>query len=144
MLTILEQWNLHAQKRNNEAFFPMRYDVLKSPLFKNLSSKAKALLFEFASQYTGYNNGDFSISYKQMKQKGWHSPITLDKAKNELLETEFLILTRQGGRNQCSLFALSFLAIDECQSKLDIQSTKKAPDNWKKQHYQLINQSQVN
>ena len=136
----IEIWNEHAKKRDDKAFFPFRYDVLRSPLFKQLSSKAKALLLELVGQYNGYNNGDFSISFKQMKNKGWSSPTTLNEAKKELVETELVLITRQGGRNQCSLYGISFLAIDECNGKLDVNPTEKPPDNWKKHHYKLINE----
>ncbi len=137
----IDVWNEHAKKRGDEVFFPFRYDVLRSPLFKLLSCRAKALLIEFVSQYNGYNNGDFSISFNQMKDKGWSSPTTLNEAKKELIETELVIITRQGGRNQCSLYGVSFLAIDNCNGKLDVKSTEKPPDNWKKHHYKLLNKS---
>lgn len=137
----IDKWKEHANKRNNEPFFPFRYDVLRSPLVSGLSPYAKSLLLEFTSQYNGYNNGDFSASFKQMKEKGWNSSVTLNKAKKELIDAELIIVTRQGGRNQCSLYGLSFFAIDECQGKLDIPSTEKASDDWKKHHYRLLNQT---
>ena len=42
------------------------------------------------------------------------------------------IVSRMGGRNTCSLYALTFQAIDECKGKLDISSSIVASGDWKK------------
>lgn len=62
---------------------------------------------------------------------------TLHKAKRELLESGLIAVSRQGGKNQCTLYALTFLAIDDCGGKLDIGETSRAPDDWKRRHYEL-------
>jgi len=59
------------------------------------------------------------------------------RALKELEDAEFLIVSRQGGKNQCTLYALTFLAIDDCGGKLDIGETSRAPDDWKRRHYEL-------
>jgi len=66
-----------------------------------------------------------------MKKRGWKSESTLNKVKKELLNTGWIILTRQGGKNRCSLYAVSFQSIDDCKGKLDIPTTNTAPGNWK-------------
>ena len=55
----------------------------------------------------------------------------LAKAKKELIKQDVIHLTRQGGRNKCSLYALTWFPNDECKGKLDITSTTTAPVNWR-------------
>ena len=43
-----------------------------------------------------------------------------------------LMMTRQGGRNKASLYAVTFQPINECGGKLDIAPTDIAPGDWKK------------
>lgn len=97
-----------------------------------LSMPAKVLLWEFCHQYTGYNNGDLCATYSELKKRGWRSKGTLARAIAELKDRRWIIIARQGGRNQCSLYALTFKAIDECKGKLDILSTNVASGDWKK------------
>ena len=136
-------WEQHKVWRGGRSFSPLVHEVFQSPLYYSLSARAKALLVEFLAQYNGYNNGDFSAVYSDMKNKGWNSPTTLNEARKELLDVDLIITTRQGGKNKCSLFGLSFLAINECGGKLDVKATEKPPDNWKKHNYILMNQSKA-
>jgi hypothetical protein len=113
--------------------------VVNSEEWANLSAHAVKLLLEVYRHYNGYNNGNLSMPWSELKQRGWRSSATADKAKDELLGAGFLIQTRQGGKNLCSLFAVSFKAIDECldktgRSKCDagIKPTPTAPGGWQK------------
>lgn len=133
----IKKWEEHKAKRGGESFFPMRFDVLKSPLFTALSGNAIKLLMHLIAQYNGNNNGNLTAVFSQMRGNGWSSPATLNKAKHELTESGLVVVSRQGGRNQCSLYALTFLAIDDCGGLLDIQATERPPDNWKKKHYEI-------
>jgi len=54
-----------------------------------------------------------------MKEKGWTRG-TLDRAKKDLLKNGWLIKTRQGGKNKCSLYAISWLPLDDVKVRLDI------------------------
>ena len=121
-----------AKGRSNYGRFIMvPCAVLDSQNYASLSSKAVKLLLDLFGQYRGANNGDYCIAWSFMEPKGWRSKSTLHKAKNEL-ETKGLILrTRQGGKHQCSLYAVTWLAIDECNGKLDIKETRIAPGYWK-------------
>jgi len=56
-----------------------------------------------------------------MKPRGWKSEATLHKAKQKLIKSELVVEARKGGRpNKCSLFAVTWYALDECGWKLDI------------------------
>ena len=79
------------------------------------------LLWDLAAQYRGDNNGDMSAAWKQMRPRGWKSEETLNKAKKELLGACLIVETVKGARpNKCSLYALTWYALDDCDGKLDI------------------------
>lgn len=96
-----------------------------------LSHKAAHLLDNLAAQYNGTNNGDLSAAPKIMQLFGWKSRGSINDALIELLALGFIELTRQGGRNQCNLYALTWLPIDECKGKLDVSPTRVQSNLWK-------------
>lgn len=104
-----------AKGRSKTArFFALPHYVINSPKFQALSGNAVKLLIQLGEQYNQRNNGDLQASQKVLMEKGWKSPATLQRALNELLESGFIIKTRQGKfPKTCSLFALTFLAIDD-------------------------------
>lgn len=96
-----------------------------------LSHKAAHLLDDLTSQYRGKNNGDLSAAPKTMALYGWTSHGSVDDAIAELIAQGFIEQTRQGGRNQCSLYAITWQPIDECGGKLDVKPTVVASNLWK-------------
>lgn len=78
-----------------------------------LSATARALLVDVCQQLNGRNNGNLSAAPKVLAPYGWTSRGTLDAALVELVAHGFLAPTRQGGRNRCSLFAVTWIGIDE-------------------------------
>jgi hypothetical protein len=112
--------------------------VLCSDEFALLSAHETKLLFDLLSQYNGNNNGDLAASFeKVMRGRGWKSKDTLNKAMNGLKRKGFVTVTRQGGIHQCSLYAVTFLAIDECGGKLEVSKTRHPPGGWQKQPFLL-------
>ena len=106
--------------------------VLEHPAFKTLSPRASKLYLDIGAQYRGHNNGDLSATLKMMSDRGWNSSDQLNKAKRELEQRGLILLTRQGGRNCCNLYALTCFPINECNGKIDIEPTQFAPNNFKK------------
>jgi len=121
--------NLKGRKIKDK-FLPLFYSLLHHRDFKSLSSRATKLLIDIGAPYNGYNNGDLAATMSLMKERGWNSNDQLQKAKNELLAKNLIIITRQGGRKRPTLYALTWLPIDDCNGKLDIESTTKAPRNF--------------
>ena len=119
-------------RRERHQFVGIPKVCMKHLNYIELSMPAKVLLWEFCYQYNGYNNGDLCAAFSVLKERGWRSKGTLARAIDELKERGWIIVARQGGRNQCSLYALTFQAIDECKGKLDILSTNVASGDWKK------------
>lgn len=104
-------------------FLALPHAVLDSESFRGLSAYAVKLLIDIASQYRGQNNGDFTAAWSLMEKRGWKSRDTLGKALRELLEAGLIERTRdggnpkQGGAGICALYAMTWLAIDECKGK---------------------------
>jgi hypothetical protein len=99
------------------SFVPFPRFVLEHEAFGRLSGNAVKLLCSFLTSYRGTNNGDLSAAWKIMHPLGWTSKHTLAQALKELVDADFIIQTRQGGRHQCSLFAIAFYDIDDCPGK---------------------------
>jgi len=117
--------------RGGGQFLAIPLAVLRSNEMASLSPYAAKLLLDIASQWRLGRNGDSSIAFeKVMRARGWRSKATLNKATKELRESRLAVLTRQGSLHQCSLFGLGWLAIDECDGKLDIQPTARPLHQW--------------
>ncbi|MBL4680388.1 MAG: hypothetical protein JKY88_06655 [Pseudomonadales bacterium] len=99
--------------------------------YSTLSCRALKLLDDLHGQYNGKNNGDLCCAMSIMKHRGWNSNDQLTKSKAELIDKKLIIQTKQGGRNYGpSLYAITWQPINECEGKLDIQSTTRAPRKW--------------
>ncbi len=112
-------------RRASGTFALIPSEIVDSPAYASLSWPARALLLEMASMYRGSdekhrkgNNGDLSAAYALHKARGWHRS-TLQNTCAELEKSGFIVRTRQGGRNACNLYALTWRPIDECGGKLD-------------------------
>ena len=105
-------------------FLKLSRTVYGSDNYRKLSARAVKLLIDIAVQYRGSNNGDLQASYSLMKKVGWNSSATLNRALRELLYFGFIEMTRQGGLGRCSLFAVTWESIDECDGKLDVRPTR--------------------
>ena len=124
-------------RRESGPFAAIPFVLLESPEFAALSPKAVKLFIDLYTQYRGANNGDLTAAWRIMVRRGWKSRDTLERAKKELLGKGFIQITRQGGRNLPTLYAVTFREIDECGRKLDVRPTNKPSNAWKKQSLQL-------
>jgi hypothetical protein len=70
-----------AQGRTPGSYTAWPHACARSEHFKQRSVHAKALLFEFVSQYNGNNNGDLCCAFKLLKARGWKSRTTIEKAR---------------------------------------------------------------
>lgn len=109
--------------------------LLRHPNLKRLSPNGCKLIFDLARQYFGNNNGYLSAAFSIMEPVGWRSEATLREAIAECLHYGLIIKSRQGGRNRCNLFALTWWRIHEKPGqRLDVRPTI-APDHdlWKQE-----------
>jgi hypothetical protein len=114
------------------SFVSLPHDLLSHDSFATLRPRATKLLIDIAAQYRGSNNGDLCAPLSLMKKRGWNSSDQLFKAKDELVDRGLILVSRQGGLNQCNLYAITWQPIDECKGKLDIAPTHVAPHHWKR------------
>lgn len=114
------------------SFFAWPRAVADSEAYRSASAPAVKLLNDLCFQFRGSNNGDMSAPWRVMRARGWKSRDTLHKALRELLELGLIERTRQGGRHVCSLYALTWLPIDECGGKLDVRPTRSPSGLWKR------------
>ena len=113
-------------------FFLIRKDIFNHANYHGLSHRAVRLLWDLYAQYNGNNNGDFSATYSIMKHKGWRSNDQLQKAKDELIEKKWIIVTRHGGLNSgCHLYGVTWAEIDECKGKLEMKATTIPLNCWR-------------
>lgn len=69
---------------------------------------------DFMSQFNGHNNGSFVMTEKLMLNvRGWRSNSTLYQARNALIDSGFVLQTRQGWKNTPSLYAVTFYRMNE-------------------------------
>ena len=114
-----------------KGFFPLPKDLMDTERYQNLKPCELKLLLEAMYQYNGTNNGNLSFAYTDMKERGFTSKSSLERARIGLVEKELLIISRQGfsgcgGHRQCTLYALSWIPIQECRGvTLDIKPTIK-------------------
>lgn len=118
-------------RRDSDRFTGVPHKVMKTRKYLSINTHAKTLLFELAFQYNGHNNGDLSASWTLMKERGFRSKSTLSKAIKQLIDVGFIQITRAGGINTCTLYALTWKAIDYCKGKLDVDETNVPSGFWK-------------
>lgn len=120
-------------RRDGGSYIAMPHIILESAEYAALSPQAVKLLIDLFSQFRGVNNGDLSAAWKIMSARGWRSKATLYRALHELIANGWIEMTRRGGIHRCSLYAVTWLAIDECGGKLDVSPTRIASGKWKKE-----------
>ncbi len=121
-------------RKEGGSFVAVPHAILRHSNYASLKSRAVKLLFDLYGQYNGTNNGDFSAAFTIMKKLGWTSKDQLFKAKEELLQNGWIVVTRQGGINRATLFAVTFKPIDECKGKLDRAAGNTPLGYWKEGH----------
>ena len=120
-------------KRERGGFVALPFAGPRSQSFTLLSPHAVKLLIHLLSQYRGNNNGDLCVAWTLMQPRGWKSRDTLFRAVTELQERGWLIRTRQGGRHQPNLYAVTFYSIDDCPGKmLELSATGSPPSDWRR------------
>ena len=123
-------------RREGGPFVPIPLSVLSHPNYVALTAKSVKLLNDLLAQMRfgkdgASNNGDLSIAWSIMSKRGWKSKQTLRNACAELEDRGFIKQTRQGGRHKCSLYAITWWAINDCGGKLDVPETRAPSNEWK-------------
>ena len=122
---------LSPERREPGGFAALPHCLLASQVYIGLTAHAIKLLNDLLAQFKGFNNGDLCLAWTLMDKRGWKSRDTLNKARQELLDTELILVSRYGDRKRPHLYALTFFAIDECGGKLDIKATGRPMSTWR-------------
>lgn len=116
-------------KKKAPPFAMLPKAMITSPGYRALSFVARGVLVELMAQYNGENNGDLSATRTMAKNWGIGSAHTLQKALGDLEQSGWItqsrssLFSRHGAR--CSLYALSWLPVDECPGKgLELAPTR--------------------
>lgn len=122
-------------KLNGSSFTPLRHDLIASPEFNALSLSAKAVFIAFLGRFNGFNNG--SITFQQSEEQAGKLNIsdrTLRNAIKELIEADFIEVTKQGYNRSPSLYALTCYPVNEIKRKGEPKQagTLRASDRWRK------------
>lgn len=122
------------QARGGGGFLPLRMDLLQSEALATLGPHACKLLLDLCSGWRLGRNGAMNASWAWARERGWRSKATLFAALAELEESGLIVRTRQGGMHKTSMFALGWLAVDDCPDlHLDMRPTTGPLDYWKPQ-----------
>lgn len=126
------RYKVAQAQRESGGFVALPHSVIRSESYAQLSPHGVKLLNDLLAQYCGNNNGDLCAAWKLMQRRGWKSRDTLSKALGELKDSEWITVTRQGGRHMPSLYGITFYAINECGGKLDVSPTHSPMSQWRR------------
>lgn len=119
-------------RKSGHSFLGLPHYVVHSPQWRALSGNAVKFLVELASAYNGSNNGDLALTRGQALERGWKSGATRDRAAQEAVDAGFALLTRQGGRHLCSLYAITWQPIDDVGKGVMYAPEHKPSRLWEK------------
>lgn len=100
-------------------------EMLNSPAYRSLSCPAKCALITLKQRFTGYNNGEISLSCRECASLNKMSRNTAQRALKELIEKGFVELMQVGwfGTRQASVYRLTMEA--------NIKSNDRPTNEWK-------------
>lgn len=103
------------------AWLPVPLSFLRSRACAQLSPHAAKLLLDLLGMLgpNASRNGDLSLAPAVMRVRGWSGRTSLEAATKELVEAKLLIQTRQGGRKDCSLWAVTLYPLECDLNKID-------------------------
>ncbi|MGR6981766.1 ArsR family transcriptional regulator [Testudinibacter sp. P27/CKL/0425] len=118
---------------NGQSYSALRKDLVFSDEFCALSGNAVKLMNILMASYNGKNNGDLAMPQTEIQaSKIGMSPTTFKKSLKELLDSKFIEVSRRGGKNQCSLYALTCYKVDRLNNQTELSPTSTAKDSWKR------------
>lgn len=113
MAAVSERKRPRIKGRSIASFLQLPHFVINTPQWAALTGNEVKMLIEIASQYNGSNNGDLSYPRSKYPVRGWSGIDVAHRALTSLKEKGWILLTRQGGRQGCSLYAVTFFPMDE-------------------------------
>jgi hypothetical protein len=90
-------------KNQGEPRYQVPRELADSLAFRSLPNASKVLWHDLMMSYRGRNNGNINATLHDLTRYGWKSPATLAKSLAFLIAHGFLVETRKGGGNSCTL-----------------------------------------
>jgi hypothetical protein len=123
-----------GRRPHGPPFVQIFHYIIDSPEFARLKGTALKMLIDLARQYNGSNNGDLSATTAKLKDR-WKSNSKKTAALKVLLGGGWIVMTRQGGLGiGCSLYAVTWLPIDECNGKHTMAPTRAPLNLWRQKN----------
>jgi hypothetical protein len=98
--------------RDGGLFLALPHAVTKSKAYRSLGHTARSLLIDVAIQLNGKNNGQLLCSLNHLRDLGWKSADTVQRAKDDLLGSGLLYETAKGhSKGKASWFAVTWLPL---------------------------------
>ena len=88
--------NANNRRASKISFAGIPRWVMETDDYKTLGGNAVKLLNELSYQYRNYNNGDLTVAWHVLRNRGWNSRTTIDRARDELLKADLILCTREG------------------------------------------------
>lgn len=112
---------------------PMPLQFMASRACAELSPQALKMLLDLCAQLgpNASGNGDLSAAPSVMRARGWTGNATRQAALDELIAAKLVCVTRQGGRRQCSLYAVTLWPMACDFSKLDHGPGAYSVNDWR-------------
>jgi hypothetical protein len=101
-----------GQSRVPGQFIALPHSVVESAAYRSLGYAARSLLIDIAKQLKRHNNGSLVACTKYLGPLGWRSKETVQRCLKDLLDSKLLHLTRQGGINSASWYAVTWQSLD--------------------------------
>lgn len=123
----------NSRGKNNRKFAYVPVEVIQSAAWGKLRPSQRNVVHCLAAQFVGNNNGDLTGALEVMKKFWLKSQATVWGSLELAQEVGLIEKTRQGGKNKCNLFALTWWPIDDCGGKMDagFRVTKVASNKWR-------------
>ena len=90
------------QNNKTDQFIKIRLDIFESNAFRSLSSSDRAAYLEFRRRFNGNNNGEISISVREISERCDISKTTASRSLKKLIEAGLVRVTQDAGFNQKS------------------------------------------
>ncbi len=121
-------------RKDEGRYCGLPHSVMDSDSFRKLSGNAIKVLLFIYRQYNSRNNGDLSAPFVKAASINIGSQSTWYKAIKELIAADLIMVTRDSMKKHqgnphglCTLFAVTWKKIDECNGKINCAPTLTPP-----------------
>lgn len=127
----MAKYGTHKGKKGKHTFVMITHTMFDSDAYRDLSTNARCTLHEILRRFNGYNNGNISISARELAQKLHIGKSTACKNIDELIQKGFIIVTEEAGFNQKTGNRARRFALTSHPIKKNNGQTISASNKWR-------------